>query len=53
MPTPLRVAEPISVSDERRLGRLLHLEIPEVWLRFLLAIMGLVPVDQYLKSKHF
>jgi uncharacterized protein (DUF58 family) len=30
------------VSHERRLGRLLHLEIPEVWVRFLLAIVGLV-----------
>ncbi|MBZ5707444.1 MAG: DUF58 domain-containing protein [Acidobacteriia bacterium] len=42
MPTPLRAAEPIPVSDERRFGHLLHLEIPEVWVRFLLAIAGLV-----------
>ncbi len=29
------------VSALRWLGRLLHLEIPEVWVRFLLAIVGL------------
>lgn len=26
----------------RRLGRILHLEIPQVWIRFLLAMVGLV-----------
>jgi uncharacterized protein (DUF58 family) len=30
------------VSPGQRVGRLLHLEIPEVWVRFLLAIVGLV-----------
>jgi uncharacterized protein (DUF58 family) len=29
-------------ASERSLARLLHLEIPEVWVRFLLAIVGLV-----------
>jgi uncharacterized protein (DUF58 family) len=42
MPIPLRLAEPTPVASERRPGRLLHLEIPEVWIRFLLAIVGLV-----------
>jgi uncharacterized protein (DUF58 family) len=30
------------LSGISRLGRLLHLQIPEVWVRFLLAIVGLV-----------
>ncbi len=42
MPVPVKLADQMPVSNERRLGRLLHLEIPEVWARFLLAIVGLV-----------
>jgi len=33
---------PAKGSPVQRLGRLLHVDIPEVWLRFLLAIVGLV-----------
>ncbi len=42
MPDVVISAQQRRFSGIRRLGRLLHLQIPEVWVRFLLAIMGLV-----------
>lgn len=33
---------PVKGSRVQRLGHLLHVDIPEVWLRFLLALVGLV-----------
>ncbi len=41
MPDVMTSAEPPRLSGIRRLGRLLHAEIPEVWVRFLLALVGL------------
>jgi uncharacterized protein (DUF58 family) len=42
MPDFLISAGPPRVSAVLRLARFLHLEIPEVWVRFLLAMVGLV-----------
>ena len=42
MPEVVISAQQPRFSGIRRLGRLLHLQIPEVWVRFLLAIAGLV-----------
>jgi uncharacterized protein (DUF58 family) len=42
MPDVVMSANEPRTSGIRRLGRLLHLEIPQVWVRFLLAIGGLV-----------
>jgi uncharacterized protein (DUF58 family) len=48
----LKAAIPVNMADSliqqppaagvRRLGRFLHLDIPQVWVRFLLAMVGLV-----------
>jgi uncharacterized protein (DUF58 family) len=40
MPTAERISEKASVF--RQAGHFLHLDIPEIWVRFLLAIVGLI-----------
>lgn len=42
MPDSLNSAEPLHPFAFRRFTRFLHLDLPEVWVRFLLAIVGLV-----------
>src|SRR5579864_7074383 len=37
----MKPANPPPLSAIQRLSRFLHLDIPEVWVRFLLAIVGL------------
>ena len=32
----------VSVDEPKGLARVFHLQIPEVWIRFLIAIVGLV-----------
>jgi uncharacterized protein (DUF58 family) len=38
----LNSSEPLRFTAFQRVARFLHLELPEVWVRFLLAIVGLV-----------
>ena len=38
---PTSASTPAAASPARRLFRALHMEIPEVWVRFLLALVGL------------
>lgn len=42
MPDSLNSAEPLHSGASQRFSSLLHVEVPEVWIRFLLAIVGLV-----------
>jgi uncharacterized protein (DUF58 family) len=42
MDDSLNVGEAVQATPFRRLVRSLHVEVPEVWVRFLLAIVGLV-----------
>jgi hypothetical protein len=42
MPNPAKSARSPQVSGDGGLTGLLHLKIPEVWARFLLAIAGLI-----------
>ncbi|MCU1297284.1 MAG: hypothetical protein JWO91_1562 [Acidobacteriaceae bacterium] len=36
------VAQSVKISSSQRLSTLLRLEVPEVWIRFLLALVGLI-----------
>jgi hypothetical protein len=41
-PPQMRPANTPQLSPLQRFSRFLHLDIPEVWVRFLLAILGLI-----------